>query len=60
MYEYHNDKLLYEIVYSECCKHKWSVQEYKKENEKWIKGKIFKRFDNLEDAKTYAYNKTRQ
>ena len=57
MYEYHNDNTSYNIIYSECCKHKWTAEEWKKVNNKWTKTGKYERFDTLEDAKKYALDK---
>lgn len=55
MYEYHNSTTSYNIIYTECCKHKWSVEKFENKEGKWIKNnRVFKRFDTLDEAKAWA------
>lgn len=50
MYEVLKGHMLWKINYSECCKHKWVGEQYKKVNGKWERtGKWFKA-DTLEEA----------
>lgn len=36
MYEFHNDTTSYNLIYTECCKHKWSVEKFEKKEGKKI------------------------
>lgn len=57
MYEWLNKEktILWKAVFSECCKHKWTIIKYvKKENGRWKETEAYKRFDTLEDARSYA------
>ena len=61
MYEFHNDRTSYNLIYTECCKHKWSVEKFEKKEEKWVKNNhVVKRFDTLEEAKTWVLNQLRK
>ena len=46
----------WQAIYSNCCKHKWTIEKWVKVNEKWECTDIYKRFDTLEDARQYAIN----
>ena len=43
-------------MYSNCCKHKWTIEKYVKINGSWKRTNVYKRFDTLGDARQYAIN----
>ncbi len=45
---------LWEAIYCECCKHKWTIEKWTKENGTWKKTGEYKRFDSLEEARDFA------
>lgn len=44
----------WEANFSECCKHKWTIEKYVKVDGHWKRTNEYKRFDRLEDARKYA------
>lgn len=54
MYEWHNGNRAFEAVYSEVCKHKWTVQEWKHNGSEWKKTGFYIRFDTLEEARDFV------
>ena len=58
MYEWINKEKtkLWYAMYSNCCKHKWTIEKWIKVNGSWKCTNIYKRFDTLEDARQYAIN----
>ena len=58
MYEWINKEKtkLWYAMYSNCCKHKWTIVKCVKINGSWKQTNIYKRFDTLEDARQYAIN----
>lgn len=55
MYEWTNKEktIVWTAVFTDCCKHKWTIEKYIKVNGKW-RSIEYKRFDTLEDARQYA------
>lgn len=51
-----NENIIFEAVYCECCKHKWTATEHVNKDGKWIKTGFYKRFDSLEDLKKFVKN----
>ena len=47
MREFHNENTLYELIYCDSCKYKWTVEEYKKINDKWTKTGEYKKVSHF-------------
>lgn len=56
MYQWINKKgnILWDAIFSKCCKHKWSIEKWVKIDDHWKRTNVFKRFDTLEEARQYA------
>ena len=59
MWEWHNkeENRAFSAVYSECCKHKWTVEEWKNNGSGWKKTGFYTRFDAFEEARDFARGK---
>lgn len=44
----------WEANYCGCCKHKWTIEKFKKVDGHWKRTGVYKRFDTLEEASQYA------
>lgn len=56
MYTWTNEEMTeaWEANYAEYCKHKWTIEKFKKTDGLWKRTDEYKRFDALEDARRYA------
>lgn len=56
MYTWTNkeENKLWEAIYCDCCKHKWTIEKWVKIDGSWKRTDVYKRFDTLEDARQYA------
>lgn len=48
-----NGNIAWDATFSECCKHKWTIEKWIKIDGSWKRTNAYKRFDTLEDAKQY-------
>lgn len=56
MYQWMNEKdnIIWNAIFSKCCKHKWIIEKWIKIDGTWKRTNVYKRFDTLEEARQYA------